>query len=96
MNCTAYGNRAPKGGFFFDDYPEEVVHARMDVTNCIIHNGENEVWNNYGTIAIQYTNMRSGRAALHDPRDLMVWGAGNIEVDSYFADAGHWESEWDA
>ena len=86
-NCTFSGNSAENGGAMSTDYGSPMV------TNSILWDGDNEIWNNDGsTIAITYSDIWGGYA-----------GTGNIDADPCFADPNndnyHLKSQagrWDA
>jgi hypothetical protein len=70
-NCTFSGNSAQNGALLYN------LSSSPVLTNCILWNGSNEIWNNYAsTVTITYSNIQGG------------WeGEGNIDVDPLFADA---------
>jgi len=78
INCTIAGNTAVNNGAALacDSYhssnPSDVA-----MTNCILWNGLDQVWNNDGsTLAITYCDVQGG------------WiGTGNIDADPMFADS---------
>jgi len=93
-NCTVSGNKAPQGRLLFEATPLKLVNfprGWVHVTNCIISNGGDEIWNNGGLITIQYTDIPSGPIAVHDPNTMIIWGQGNIDGYPCFADPGHWD-----
>jgi hypothetical protein len=60
------------------------------MTNCILSDGDQEIWNNDGsTITISYTDLQGGQAACFDPCNAIVWGPGNIDADPLFADGAN-------
>ena len=74
INCTFGGNTAPFGnalGFDFVPRPSAIT-----MTNCILRDGGDEIWNNDGsTVTINYTNVQGGFP-----------GIGNIDADPLFVD----------
>jgi phosphotriesterase-related protein len=93
QNCTAAGNLAAEGCFLSDNSPRPgrgKLPPAIRVDSCILADGGNEITNGYATLAIQYTDAAGGKSAVSDPKRTMVWGAGNIDADPCFADAGHW------
>jgi predicted outer membrane repeat protein len=90
MSCSAWANRAPKGAFLFD-HTQDANYSSAEIRNCVVSNGESEIWNDRGAITVRYTDMPNGYAAVHDPRGLAVWGPGNIEADPCFVDSGYWD-----
>jgi hypothetical protein len=54
---------------------------KIQVINCILWDGGNEIWNYFGsTIEIYYSNIEGGYP-----------GEGNIDADPLFADLGYWD-----
>ena len=78
--------------------------SNVQVTNCILWDGGNEIWNNDGsTITITYSDVQGGQTEVYDPCEGLIWGDGNIEADPFFGDpnngdyhlmsqAGRWTS----
>ncbi|MCJ7728842.1 MAG: right-handed parallel beta-helix repeat-containing protein, partial [Sedimentisphaerales bacterium] len=94
-NCTFAANLATNGNALSckSQYPEYPYPSDLRLTNCILWDGGNEIWNNdNSTITITYSDVYDG------------WlGAENINVDPCFADAAkgdyHLKSQagrWDA
>jgi hypothetical protein len=80
-NCTFAGNSAVDGNAIACDSMMQAFPSELQVTNCILWNGGNEIWNNDGsTITITYSGVWGG------------WpGIGNIEADPCFVAPGYWE-----
>ncbi len=76
INCTLAGNSAPEGNALACDSYQQSRPSNVEVTNCIIWDGGDEVVDKDGsTITITYSNVQGG------------WtGAGNIGNDPCFAD----------
>jgi hypothetical protein len=91
VNCTASHNTAPKGKFLLEETPT-AGYGTTEIHNCIIADGSGELSNDKGTITIRYTNLVGGASVVDDPSGLIVWEDGNIDVDPYFADPGHWDT----
>ncbi len=74
-NCTFSGNSAANGNDLACDSPYGPP-SDVQVTNCVIWDGENPIWNNDGsTITITYSDVHGG------------WpGQGNIDADPCFVD----------
>jgi parallel beta-helix repeat protein len=74
-NCTFSGNSAANGNDLACDSPYGPPSS-VQVTNCIIWDGENPIWNNDGsTITITYSDVHGD------------WpGEGNIDADPCFVD----------
>jgi len=70
-NCTFSGNSAQNGAVLYN------LSSSPVLTNCILWNGSNEIWNNYASTAtITYSTIQGG------------WeGEGNIDFDPLFADS---------
>ncbi|MGB2987548.1 MAG: right-handed parallel beta-helix repeat-containing protein, partial [Phycisphaerae bacterium] len=80
-NCTFSENSAPKGpALGFDSY-EQSYPSTVQMTNCILWDGGNEIWNNDGsTITITYSDVQDD-----EPDDGIVYpGIGNIDEDPRF------------
>ncbi|UCG47568.1 MAG: hypothetical protein JSU94_19045 [Phycisphaerales bacterium] len=84
-NCTFAGNLASSGravACASHDHRSSTV----ELTNCILRNGGDEIANLDGsTITITHTNIQGGPAAAHDPDNAIVWGPGNLDADPLFA-----------
>ena len=90
LNCAFHGNRAPQGRFLSWVYCHTRGH--VDVDNCIVSNGGNEVWHECrGPVTVNYTDLTGGLAAVHDLHNKVVWGPGNIDADPRFAAPGYWD-----
>ena len=76
VNCTFADNSAYEGNALACD-SRSSPPSSVRVTNCIIWDGDNAIWNNDGsTITITYSDVQGG------------WpGEGNIDIDPLFADA---------
>jgi hypothetical protein len=77
-NCTFVANSATNGNAVacYFQHPEHPP-SNLEVANCILWDGGNEIWKNNGSIiTITYSNVQDG------------WtGEGNIDADPLFADA---------
>ncbi len=94
LNCTVLGNRAPKGRSILASTPAKtgiLPRGRVHLTNCVVSDGGDEIWNDHGAVTIQYTDLPGGQKAVHDPDGTITWGPGNIDADPCFADAGRWD-----
>jgi hypothetical protein len=77
VNCTFAGNSAPFGSALGCDSYEQCCPSNIHVTNCILWDGGNEIWNNDNSlITITYSDMQGGWS-----------GTGNINADPRFVDA---------
>jgi hypothetical protein len=90
-NCSFSGNFADRGG------PISSHISKLRLTNCILwsnaaaNGGEIQLEENC-TLAVSYSCIDGGRAAVQDPCEGLVWGAGNIDDDPYFAAPAHWDA----
>ncbi|UCC29238.1 MAG: S8 family serine peptidase, partial [Phycisphaerales bacterium] len=84
-NCTLGGNTATNNGnaMACDSY-EQSYPSTVQMVNCILWDGGDEIWNNDGsTITVTYTDVQDD-----DPDDGVVYpGTGNIDDDPLFVDA---------
>ena len=80
-NCAFSGNKAPNGNALaFDNYPFH-RSSTMQMKNCILWDGGDEIWNNDGSlITIRYSDIQGSWS-----------GLGNIDVDPLFVREGYWE-----
>ena len=79
-NCTFAQNSAEEGNALYCDSSSEAP-SNVELINCILWDGGNEIWNdeNYSTIIITYSNVQGGFP-----------GEGNIDVDPLFASPIYW------
>ena len=82
IQCTFAANSAPNGSAIACDSWQQRAPCRLQVTNSILWDNGDEIWNNDGsTISIRHSNVRGG------------WvGAGNIDADPCFAETGYWDT----
>jgi len=75
-NCTFVGNSARNGrALAFDSFYQKAP-SHLTMTNCILWDGDDEIWNNDdSTIISSYNDVRGGRS-----------GIGNIDADPLFVD----------
>jgi hypothetical protein len=80
-NCTFVGNSAPDGKALACDSFSQKYPSSLQLMNCILWDGGNEIWNDDGsTITITYSDVESG------------WpGEGNIDIDPCFVEPGYWD-----
>jgi hypothetical protein len=91
-NCTFAGNTATNGNTLACNAYNQLYLSNLNLKNCILWNGGNEIWNNGGsTIAIHYSDVQGGQMGIYDPCEGVVWGIGNIDADPCFAELGYWE-----
>jgi len=70
VNCTFAGNSAPRGNALACDSYNQWYPSSIQVTNCILRDGGNEIWNNNGsTITINYSDVQGGQGFVYDPCD---------------------------
>jgi parallel beta-helix repeat protein/predicted outer membrane repeat protein len=81
-NCTFVGNSAQTGNAVVCDSVNQEFPSSIEMTNCILWDGGNDIWNNDGsTIAITYSDVQGG------------WqGEGNIDADPCFVEPGYWDA----
>ena len=90
-NCTFRGNTSPIGQTLYCESNGTVHLDNTIISNCIIDNEGNEIYNPDGsTMTISYTNLRGGIDTIYDPCEALIWSDGNINVDPLFADPGYW------
>lgn len=79
--CTFADNFASNGTAIACDSFKQRYPSEMVLTNCILWDADNEIWNNDGSIIkITYCDVKGG------------WtGQGNIDVDPCFAETGYWD-----
>jgi hypothetical protein len=89
--CTFASNSARNGSAIDCNYVELTPQRYLKLTNCILWDGGNEIWNNSGsTIDITYSDVRGGQGSVYDPHKGVIWGEANIDADPLFTDPGHW------
>lgn len=76
INCTFSGNSAEDGNSIACDSYQQQYPTNLQLINCILWDGGNEIWNNDdSTITVTYSDVQDG------------WpGEGNIDADPCFAD----------
>ena len=75
-NCTFAGNRADNGNALACDSEDELSPSVVHLSNCILWNGGDEIWNNDNSIiTTTYSDVHSGYP-----------GLGNIDDDPLFVD----------
>jgi hypothetical protein len=81
-NCTFAGNSAPHGNVLACDSYKHQWPSNLQLTNCILWDGGDEIWNNDNSIiAISYSDVQGG------------WpGEDNIAADPCFVDPGYWDT----
>ena len=78
-HCTLAANSAENGNTLVCDSYQQQYPSSIEVTNCILWNGGNEISNNDGsTITITYSNVQGGWA-----------GDGNIGAEPLFIEPGY-------
>ncbi|MHC4644517.1 MAG: Ig-like domain-containing protein [Planctomycetota bacterium] len=81
-NCTFRGNLAVSGSTVACDSEPQQNASDVAITNCILWDGSNGIWNNDGsTISITYSDVEGGWA-----------GSGNMDADPCFVDGGYWDA----
>jgi hypothetical protein len=78
-NCTFADNSAPYGNAMACDSRDQIYPSLLQLANCILWDGGDEIWNNNKSIiTIKYSNVQGGWA-----------GAGNIETNPMFVDTNN-------
>jgi parallel beta-helix repeat protein len=102
-NCIFCFNSG-KNGNALACYSFNPAEIEIELTNCILWDDNNEIWNSSGiTITISYSDIKGGQVSVNDPYEKIVWGTGNIDSDPCFADpanhdyhlksqAGRWDT----
>jgi len=99
LNCSASQNRASRGAFLRDataTSTKPVFHGLVEVTNCIIQNGDDAICNTHGEIIIRYTTLSGGQAAVYDPYATVTWGEATstpihvLQIQGIGTQTGHW------
>ena len=84
-NCTFFENIAYEGNALVCDSPKQESPGNVQMTNCILWDGGDEISNNDNSvITINYSNIQGGFP-----------GRGNIDSDPLFAEAGYWVDFYD-
>jgi len=80
-NCTFVGNSAHHGNALACDSRQQQAPSDIDLINCILWDGGNEIWNDDdSTITITYSDVQGD------------WpGNGNIDTDPCFVELGYWD-----
>ena len=80
-NCAFTSNSGHGGALACNSWRQESP-SNIDVTNCILWDGGDEIWNNDNSvISIAYSDVQNG------------WpGEGNIDADPCFVDPGCWDT----
>jgi len=77
INCTFARNSAPRGNSLSYDSREQDFPSTVQLTNCILWDSGNKIWNIDGsTIRITYSDVQGGWS-----------GQGNININPLFVDA---------
>jgi phosphohistidine phosphatase SixA len=90
INCTFSDNSADSGGGIGN------FKSAPTLTNCILwgntaFGGEQiELIDPPSSVSISYSNLQGGQAAVYDPCEALVWGAGNTDLDPFFVKSGYW------
>ena len=80
-NCTFAKNTAQVGNALYVSLTSKENQYTVQLTNCILWDGSNEVWNTDDSIInITYSDVQGGFP-----------GKGNIDSDPCFADPGYWD-----
>ncbi|MEN6423899.1 MAG: right-handed parallel beta-helix repeat-containing protein [Phycisphaerales bacterium] len=90
-NCTFVANLAWRGNAFGSSYPGGFASCELYVTNSILWDGGNEVWNyDDSNVTIAYCNVDGGQDAFYSRSSgHVVWGEGNLNVNPMLTPDGH-------
>jgi len=92
-NCTFVNNRAVEGAFLAANHSIPFqTFTPMLVSNCIVRNGGQEIFNNMSNVTIAYSAMKRDSETIYDPANTLVWGDGNLEGDPCLVDPGYWDA----
>jgi predicted outer membrane repeat protein len=92
-NCTFSGNSSLNGNAVACDSFRQQYPIILGINNCILWGDPSHIWNNDGsTIAINYTDVQGGQAAVYDPCEAVIWGQGNIDADPCLVEPGYWDA----
>ena len=81
-NCTFSANSAPDGNALACDSYRQCYPSDLQITNCILWDGGNEIWvGDSSQITITYSDIDGGYT-----------GTGNIDADPLFIDPGYWDA----
>ena len=88
-NCTFSGNSAFNGNALACWSWSQLWPSNVQMTNCILWDGGDEIWNNDGSnIIITYSDVKGGWPG----DDNGGWaGEGNIDSDPCFVEPGYWD-----
>jgi len=90
-NCTFSENFAHDGNALACSSYRRLYPGTVDVNNCILWDGGNEIWNDDGSdIRITYSDVQGGQTGIYDPCESVIWGAGNIDAAPCFVEPGYW------
>ena len=85
-NCT-FAQNISKAGIILTS---EKSSNTCNFSNCILWDDGNEIWWSDGSIiTIDHTDIKSGGSAIYDPKNELVWGTGNINIDPLFANSNN-------
>ncbi len=97
LNCTMFGNSSDYGGaIFFQKVTSSFEPSSNTIANTIFHDNTaefgNEIYIDYNTLAgactlfVAYSNIDTNDCIVALDSGLIVWGAGNINANPFFAD----------
>jgi L-ascorbate metabolism protein UlaG (beta-lactamase superfamily) len=79
INCT-FAQNSTENGYALHCYSVSGSQLDIELINCILWNGGNEIWyDEFSSIVITYSNVQGDYP-----------GEGNINLDPLFADPGYW------
>jgi hypothetical protein len=87
-NCSFVDNKASLGSFLA---ASRQLHVPVIIDNCIVTNGDQEIYNNQANITINYTAISDDSSSVYDS-NYITRGEGNLDVDPCFVDPGYWDA----
>jgi predicted outer membrane repeat protein len=88
VNCTFSRNYADRGSAVLSYHGAYLIPGYTEISNCILWDDrDNEIATlDDSPISVTYCNVSGGWSHVYDPRAVVVWGDGNMEVAPVFAD----------
>ncbi len=91
IGCTFWGNSASNGAALASNYP--LYPSSLQVRNCILWNGGDEIWNNDGsTVTVAYSNIQGGWSGSGgnniDEEPLIMLDGTHLQAGSPCLDSG--------
>ncbi len=95
--CTFIENMSPYGNavssFSSTEDGNEVLPSNVKITNCILWDINEEIFNDGGsTVTTSYCDVKGGLSTSYNQNVNNIWGEGNIEIDPCFVNPGYYDS----